>query len=299
MTADRNSSLPPAKALKKVCELYRAGNFSEARRIIMESAGITPEERNQIPAGEMGRYIAGKTKNPNILKMLQAELAFYSFSEIRRTDEPTEHQAERCVAYFEKILPFLHKFEKTHAKYCIACCHDYMPDCPDTTKYEILNDIISELPKHKYDSDRFSLILKINDLSVPIQDKYNSTKKAQQKTSPQSHITANYSSIITKLASKYYDILMQTAQNRQENYQTRNQAYETVLRVIDDLALSKLKKNSYKLALLEQQTNLQREYGDKENYLKSNKRKHALIRQQGLLKYKLTGQRSYDYDNYR
>lgn len=299
MTADLNSPLPPAKALKKVCELYTAGNFSEARRIIMESAGITPEERSRIPSGEMGRYIAGKTKNPNILRMLQAELAFYSFFEIKKTDDPTEFQAERCVAHFEKILPFLHKFEKTRAKYCIACCHDYMPDCPDTTKYKTLNEIICELPKHQYDSDRFSLVLKINDLSVPLQDKYSSAKKAQQKTNPKNPIHADYAPIITKLASKYYDVLMQTAQSRQVDYQTRNQAYETALRVVDDLNLTKLKKNSYKLALLEQQTNLQREHGDKDNYIESNKRKYALIRQQGLLKYKLTGKRSYDYDNYR
>lgn len=289
MTADRTAHLPPAKALKQVCELYIAGNFAEARRIIMESAGITPEERSQIPVGGMGRYIAQKTKNPNIHKMLQAELAFYSFLEIRKTDEPTEFQAETCIANFQKIMPFLPKLGKIYAKYYIACCHDYMPECPDEVKYETLNDLINEYPKHKYDSDRYSFALKLNDLSIPVADKYHAIKRAQQKTHPQSHSQTHYTEMLAKLASQYYDVLIRTAQSKQNDYQSRNQAYEKVLDVINDLALPKLKKNAYKLALLEQQTNLQREYGDRESYIASNKRKYTLIRQQAALKYKITG----------
>lgn len=299
MTADRTAPLPPAKALKQVCELYTKGNFAEARRIIMESAGITPEERSQIPVGGMGRYIAQKTKNPNIHKMLQTELAFYSFLKIRKTEEPTEFQAETCIANFQKIMPFLHKFGKTYAKYCIACCHDYMPECPDETKFETLKELINELPKHQCDSTRYSLALKLNDLAIPIADKYHTVKRAQQKTHPQSHSQTHYTEMLAKLASQYYDFLMRTAQNRRNDYQTRNQAYETVLDVINDLALSKLKKNSYKLALLEQQTNLQREYGDRESYIASNKRKYTLIRQQAALKYKITGVRKYNDDYYK
>lgn len=299
MTADRTAPLSPAKALKKVCELYTAGNFSEARRIITECAGITPEERSQIPVGGMGRYIAQKTKNPNIHKMLQAELAFYSFQEIRRTEDPSEFQAEVCIENFQKIMPFLHKFGKTYAKYCIACCSDYSSEYSDEQKLQIINDFLNSFPKGQYDSQRYSFALKINDLDISVAEKYDSIKQVQKKTSAQSHAQVHYKEMLAKLASQYYDVLMRTAQNRQNDYQTRNQAYETVLDVIDDLALSKLKKNSYKLALLEQQTNLQKEYGDRENYIASSKRKYTLIRQQAALKRKVSGIRIYENYDYK
>ena len=285
MTAEKKNS----EILKEVCELSRRGKFLEARDVIIQAAGIDVRELENIPAGGRGDYILSKNKNPNVRKMIAVERAFYNLAALfyRRGDEsPSVVDARRCIDGLNEVMPVLNKEQQTYAQFWMSNCYLYAEPENDDVRYDLLTEVIKNTPKGKPGSDSLyaSCAVKFRDMNVPAEKKYQGVKLAQGKTDKNHPLIKGYDDILPKLARAYYDVLLSRADNRQEEYSVRNKSYETALEVVNDFDIPKIHKNAYKLYLLERQTMLQREHGDREHYSPSMRRKQNLIYQQAALK---------------
>lgn len=296
----------PAKILKQVCELCRAGKCGEARGLILQAAKISPEEQSRIPVGGMSRYILENSNNENVRKMVQVENAYYHFSDIywrmRKNpyEVPSELEASACINRFNNIMPALSKAGRAQVKLWQDFCYDYMVGDYSEIRYQLLNDVISDTPKTQQGADRVYLrcAAQLSKLKLPAAQVYESIKKAKNKADSKSQTHAAYGKFLAPIAKKYYDELLPQAQDREQPYELRNQHYEKLLELAGDFLPTKIEQNRYKLWLLEQQTNLQWSNGDKEHFNESMRKKQNLIYQQSLLKKRAAGA-WFRNDNYR
>lgn len=296
----------PAKVLRQVCELCRVGQQNEARRLILQAAKISPEEQQQIPTGGMSRYILEKVNNENVRKMVQVENAYYHFGALywrvckAPKEIPTELEASDCINRFNNVMPLLSKLGQAQVKLWQDFCYDYVSGDYSEIRYKILNDVINFTPKTKPNADKTYLrcAQQLAKLKIPVAQRYEGIKKAKHKTEPQSKTHAVYQDFLPQIAKAYYDELLPQAQSSEVSYEQRNQRYEKLLEVVSDFGLSKIDQNRYKLWLLEQQTNLQWGFGDKEHYNESMRKKQNLIYQQSLLKKRASGT-WFKNENYR
>lgn len=282
--ADKDSN---KEILKKVCHLCRNRKITEARNLINQAAGITPEEKARIPVGGMSSYIMHKCKNPTIQRMVQVENAFYELYALARLEnEPTSYEAMYCIDKLNGIMPLLSKDDKLYVKYWQSYYYRYA--CPDNDRprYDLLLEVIQKTPKGRGDSDGIyaSCARQIEDLALPVADLYDGIKLAQHKTTPAHPLHAQYKDTLSKLAPKFYNVLLSQACSATEDQNMRISHYRRAIDVVNDFAMSDERKNAYKLYLYNQLLPLQREHSSRQEYYDSCRKQQHLIYCQARLK---------------
>lgn len=289
--------------LKEVCHLSRQNMFGDARKLILQAAGITPEERAKIPSGQMGKYILNKCKNPYIQRMIFVEKAFYDLWALKKLDvdnDPSMSEAASCVKQLENVMPFLSKEDKLYAKYWQSYYWRYAKPEDDISRYNLLMEVIQKTPKGKPESDAMysDCSSVIYGLSIPLALRYDGIKSAEQKTSSEHFAHQHYKKMLNIIAPQYYDELLKTASSAEESYDKRMQSYKKALDVISDIDVSEEQKNARKLFIYGQIEPLQKRYNDPSRF-EMYKKQQTLIYRQARLKKALGTYRYSAFDPYR
>lgn len=289
--------------LKEVCHLSRQNMFGPARQLILQAAGITPEERAKIPVGQMGKYILNKCKNPNIQRMIFVEKAFYDLWAMGKRDidsDPSVSEASKCIEQLENVMPFLSKEDKLYAKYWQSYYYRYAKPDDDKCRYDLLMEVMQKTPKGNSESDTMFSDCSgiIFNLSIPLANKYKGIKLAQQKTTPEHFAHEHYKKMLSLIVPDYYDELLKTASSPEESYDARKGSYLTALNVVGDMDLSEERKNARKLYIYGQLIPLQQQYNDPDRF-ELYKKQQTLIYKQARLQKALGIYKYKAFDPYR
>ena len=275
--------------LKEVCHLSRQNMFGPARQLILQAAGITQEERAKIPAGQMGKYILDKCKNPNIQRMIFVEKAFYDLWALGKRDadsDPSISEASSCIEQLENIMPFLSKEDKLYAKYWQSYYYRYVKPDNDKYRYDLLIEVMQKTPQGSSEANtRFSDCSGIIfSLEVPLSDKYKGIKLAQQKTTPEHFAHEHYKKMLSQVAPGYYDELLRDASSTEKSYDTRKENYLAALNVVSDMDLSEERKNARKLYIYGQLVPLQQQHNDPARFELYKKQQTLIYKQARIQK---------------
>lgn len=235
---------------------------SEARNLIIHCAGINTDEAKSVK-GRMSDYVRQKTDNPIIHDMLKIEKAYFDLHLLFKDEaEQKQEAAIVVVAELEEILPLLNKEEKAFTHYYLGYCQEIANPEDDTFRANHLKQVIKLTDEGTNDSRLYSCALDIDYLSIPAEDKYNNINLAFKKTKVKSVYGKNYKAMLAKAADKYYWELSGKMDDSSLEYNIRNKAGKKAFGLIDVLSMPELKKCAYKIKLLNNLENLQRNGGD-------------------------------------
>lgn len=259
----------------------------EARGLIIRCAGIGIDEA-QLVKGRMSDYIRQKTDNPIIHDMLKVEKAYFDLYRLFK-NEPEPENAVVVIAELEGVLPLLNHEEKAFTHYYLSTCHEIANPEDDKLRANHLSQVIKLTNEGTNDGRLYSCALDINSLSISAADKYNNISLAFAKTKPKSIYENNYKDILAKVADKYYWELSEKMNNTSLDYKIRNKAGRKAFGLIDVFAIPELKKCSYKIKLLDNLEQLQRENGDKVLANRTAAKKQSFIFKSARIRKKQTG----------
>ena len=195
--------------------------------------------------------------------LFRSEEAFVNLQRAFSGDEPQEHEAEAAACSLERILPLMsNNQEKFHVRYWIGNCHSYMPDVTPEQRLDNIRETVNLIPKGKNDSLLYTYSLLVGDLNVSAADKYHLVKKAYQKTNKTGHYPRAYKELLGKTAKNYYQVLYETAANRNMPYHQRCDAVYEAVDVIKDLDYSMSHKCRARIELLDRLEKLQQWQSD-------------------------------------
>ncbi len=244
---------------QQVKQLCMQQKFTASRHLICQAAGVNTPDPMKVSRDELRR----KTDHPLIRGMLNIEEAFVSLHQAFLKDEPEELEAETAAQKLEGILPLMsNNPDKLHVRYWISSCHSYMPDITPETRLENIKEIINLNPKGKNDSLLYSYSLLTYELNAPAADKYHIIKSAYQKTNKNGHLTQNYKEMLSKTGFSYYQVLYNTAADRNTPYTQRCDAVYEAVDVIKDLDYSMSQKCRARISLLTSLEKLQHQQND-------------------------------------
>lgn len=239
---------------QQVKQLCMQGNFTPSRHLICQAAGLDISDPMKISRND----IRAQTNNPLVRGMLNIEEAFVSLRHAFSAEEPNEYDVGAAAYHLENILPLMtNNQEKLYVRYWIGNCHSYMPDVLPEQRLENIKEIVNLAPKGKNDSLLYSYSLLVCDLNVPAADKYYTIKKAYQKTNKSGYLPQNYKEMLGKVGFNYYQVLYNTAANKNASYEQRCDAVYEAVEVIKDLNYSMSHKCRARIELLDKLERLQ------------------------------------------
>ncbi len=243
----------------QVKQLCFQGNFRSAHALICQTAEISAPDILKIS----GDYIKKRTPDKIIHQMLDVEQAFVAVAKTFNQETPEEHRAAITSKLLKNILPLLSRSEKLTAYYWINNCYAYMENVSPQERTEALNNIISLSPEKTQNTLLYSCANQVIDLDIPSKEKYNLIKQAYKKTDKKSPTIPHLKDLLNKTGRPYFDSLRKQLRDTRLDYNTRQQAAYTAVKVCNDFNTSVSKKCHLKIEVLQELHKLQIQQQDK------------------------------------
>ena len=223
--------------IEKICHLYCLSQFREARTIIYDAAGISPEVRSFSRLEEINKYISDH--HPDLKILAVADKAFTEMGNMfQNAASITADDVHENIKSFENILPYMQSSDVLRVRYWHTRLYSY-PDLKDEQpRLEALAELIECCPPDCKEVNAImeDSVRQINYLNVSPLDKYKIIKKAQAKSSPD--VRGKYAPILAPLADAYFDKMLELAADGQATYDVRQQYYHQALDSIKDIDIS-------------------------------------------------------------
>jgi len=258
--AETSQPLSKEQIFRQVKQLCMQRKFIPSRHLICQAAGIDVPNPMKISRNDIRR----QTANPITLKMLDIEQACVGIQQTFSKDEPSVHEAEATAQNLNNILPFMtNNNEKFFVRYWLDNCYSYMPDISQEQRADNIKELINLIPKGKNDSALYNYSLILQDLNIPVSDKYLAIKKAYRKTNKDTHFAPRYKELLNKTARRYYQVLYNTATQADTPYHERCHAVYEAVEVLKDVDYSMSHKCRARIELLDKLEWQQQQHNDR------------------------------------
>ena len=236
------------KILQNLCHLCLAGKIFDARSAIVEEAGFSAEELEELPDEGMEDYVLENVQDPTVQKMVEIESTLKSALDVVDINIATDSDdAKRAVRNINRILPYMAEEDKISAKYLQCKCYRYVETGDDLEHFSLLKEVVEKYPDYheSLSAEKVNkfLINEIKDLSVPVTDKYETIKLAQAK-SPE-HVRHLYHPIVAPIAELYFMQKLEQAGDSAASYKERTENYKKAFRCIGDIDLAENVRTQY------------------------------------------------------
>lgn len=273
---DKQRKPTPKQVFNLVKSLCLKSKLPEARKLILQAAGITGETQETLSQQKLPDYIRTDKQHPLVSDMLCIEDAFSDLNDTF-SEETKQENAYETSQKLKQVLPLFNNEEQALTHYWIKnCIEAYNPE-NHALQAEHLKKIIELIPRRKNDALLYSAALNLQHLRVPAETRYEAIDLAYRKTSKDSVYDKTYHSMLNGLGDKYYWEIAEKLQSPQVNYEEKNQYGNRAFELINDFKISELQKCSYKIKLLDTMEKIQLKERDFPRANETSRRKQSFI----------------------